>query len=104
MAARRLVFGQLSEQNFSGELVNIACGNTHSVLDVLHQVEQTMGEGVMVRSAPPRLGDQPKSWAAISRAQDLLSYNPMVQFEQGMHLTGDWWKGGCSTDYQIPLP
>ena len=40
----------------------------------------------------PRVGDVLHSLADITRARELLGYEPKVDLEEGLKLTLDWWK------------
>jgi nucleoside-diphosphate-sugar epimerase len=39
-----------------------------------------------------RAGDVRDSQADISRAKDILGYQPIVPFEEGLRLTVDWYR------------
>jgi UDP-glucose 4-epimerase len=47
---------------------------------------------VAARHAPPRPGDVRDSQADISRARELLGYEPIVPFEEGLRLTVEWYR------------
>jgi len=40
----------------------------------------------------PRVGDVRHSLADISRARELLGYQPLVSLREGLQRTIDWWK------------
>lgn len=77
----------------SGEAFNIGCGEVYSVNDVLVEIEKLMGRKLDVVNAPARLGDPRKSHADITKAKEILGYEPKVKFLEGMRLTYEWWKG-----------
>ena len=41
---------------------------------------------------PPRAGDVRDSQADITRARELLGYEPIVSFEEGLRQTVDWYR------------
>ena len=41
---------------------------------------------------PPRAGDVKHSLAEITRARELLGFEPIVDLQTGLQLTIDWWK------------
>jgi nucleoside-diphosphate-sugar epimerase len=43
--------------------------------------------------APGRSGDIRDSLADISRARELLGYQPQVDFREGLRRTVDWYRG-----------
>jgi len=79
-----------------GERINIACGETHSVLEVYEKINALCGGWLTKTHAPRRLGDPMKSLADISKAREILGYEPKVSFDDGLKLTMDWWRGGNS--------
>ncbi|MDG2306026.1 MAG: SDR family oxidoreductase [Candidatus Binatia bacterium] len=75
----------------AGEPFNIACNERYSLLDVLTQVEKGLGKPVKRNHEPDRAGDVKHTLADISKARELLKYEPLVNFEDGMKLTVDWF-------------
>lgn len=76
----------------SGEVINIACGKKHTVLDIANSLSRILGKKVVLRHSPPRLGDVRYTFADISKARLLLGYEPQVTFEEGLKncLKGMW--------------
>jgi len=72
--------------------VNIACGQTHSVLELLNILKQHAGSTVEPAFAPPRTGDVRNSLADISRARELLGFAPTITFAEGLRRTYDWYR------------
>lgn len=81
-----------------GEKFNIACGETHSVLEVYKIVKKLLAIDLLKHHESPRLGDPRKSHADISKAQTTLGYKPLVDFDEGMRNTARWWLAGCPTE------
>jgi nucleoside-diphosphate-sugar epimerase len=77
------------------ERFNIANGETHTMLEVFEAVKDLMGVDLQKHHVKPRLGDPRKSNASISRAQQIILYDPKVGFLDGMEKTAEWWKAGC---------
>ena len=46
--------------------------------------------------APPRTGDIQSSLADITRARELLGFEPSVSFEEGLRRTFEWYKSQYS--------
>jgi len=78
-----------------GDRFNIACGNTYSVLEIYEKINNITGNNLTKYYAPRRAGDPMKSLADISRAKQVLLYNPKVDIDSGLDITWKWWKGGC---------
>lgn len=83
------------DEELNGEFFNIGCEENYSVNEVFDEVGKCMGKLLHVEHAPSRLGDPRKSLADISKAQDVLGYDPEVKFADGMKLTAKWWLAGC---------
>lgn len=70
-----------------GEVLNVACGSTTSVNDLAQMVFESLGKNTGVEHAPPRPGDIRDSWADISKASNLLGYEPRYSMRKGMEVT-----------------
>ena len=75
-----------------GKVVNIACGDRVSLLDILEIVYDLAGRRVAPRFEPPRAGDVRDSLADISLAKELLGYEPRVGFPEGLSRTFDFFR------------
>jgi UDP-glucose 4-epimerase len=73
--------------NVAGEVINIGCGEQHSVMDVADAIAQIMGRKLEHYSTEPRLGDARHTRADISKAKGLLRYTNRVTFMQGIRTT-----------------
>ena len=74
-----------------GQAYNIACGESHTILDVLRGVNAALGAAVEPEFAPPRVGDIRDSKADISRARADLGYTVTVPFIEGLSRTAAWY-------------
>ncbi len=70
-----------------GKVVNIACGDRISLLDILEIIYGLANRRVAPRFEPSRRGDVRDSLADISLAQKLLGYDPQVGFPEGLSRT-----------------
>ena len=71
----------------SGSVLNIGCGASYSVLDLVSAVEGATGQPLEPRFGPPRPGDVKHSFANIDRARARLGYEPHVAFDDGVGMT-----------------
>ena len=71
-----------------GEVVNVACGRQHSLLDIVELltriVGQADGRSVKWHHVDSRAGDVRHTLADISKAKRVLAYRPEVRFEEGL--------------------
>ena len=76
-----------------GHVINIANGERISLNHLLREVQDLTGKANLTADyQPTRAGDVKHSLADISRARDLLGYEPKIDLRQGLSLTMDWWK------------
>ena len=75
-----------------GGVFNIACGERVSLLDILEIVYGLTERRVEPRFEPSRSGDVRDSLADISRAREVVGYDPRVPFREGLRTTFDWFR------------
>ena len=68
----------------SGLAMNIACGKSHSVLDLVAEISALNGKALSVTFGPPREGDIQHSLADITLARAAIGYEPTVTFKEGL--------------------
>jgi nucleoside-diphosphate-sugar epimerase len=74
-----------------GQVFNIACGERYSLLDLIKSLSTLTGKEARVEHGPARAGDIPHSLADITRAREVLGYEPRVGFEEGLQRTIAWY-------------
>jgi nucleoside-diphosphate-sugar epimerase len=74
------------------QVVNLACGGSHSLLDLLRTLQQVAGAKVEPQFGPPRTGDVKHSRADVTRARELLDFCAQVPFSEGLKKTYDWYR------------
>jgi len=75
-----------------GEICNIACGSSTSLLDVIGLLEKFSGRRIEPRFDPPRSGDVKHSLASVEKAESILGYHPAVDFPEGLERTYKYFK------------
>jgi len=68
----------------SGKMFNVAAGGSITLLELIDALNELLGTKVKPRHDPPRPGDIRESMADISRARELLGYEPKVSFREGL--------------------
>ena len=77
-----------------GRIINVANGRQTTLNELLAAVKKLTGrDAAAAEYRPVRAGDVRHSLADITRARELLGYEPRVELEEGLRLTLDWWKG-----------
>jgi UDP-glucose 4-epimerase len=77
-----------------GQVFNIACGDRITLLDLVGQLNRLLGKNLAPHLAPPRSGDILHSRASIQKARQLLGYEPLVSFSEGLQRTLAWYAQG----------
>jgi len=76
----------------SGEVFNVACGNTISINQIVKLLQKILKDNTKPVFAPKRAGDVRKTYADISKLRKKLGMRKLVQFEDGVRQTVDWFK------------
>lgn len=75
-----------------GQVINIACGQAISINKIIELINRIVGSDIKPIYAPPRPGDVKHSLADISLAKEVLGYEPIVGFEEGLERAIDWYR------------
>jgi nucleoside-diphosphate-sugar epimerase len=76
----------------NGQTINVATGGRISLNTLFETMRQLVGADVRPTYAEPRQGDVRDSQADISKARQVLGYEPKVSFEDGLKRTVDWYR------------
>lgn len=71
----------------NGQAINVACGESISLLDLMAQINRILGTNIEPVFAPARVGDVKHSLADISKAAARLDFSPTVGFAEGLSQT-----------------
>jgi nucleoside-diphosphate-sugar epimerase len=75
------------ESTASGQCLNIACGRSVSLLELVGAIAGLNRRVLAVTHDEPRVGDIMRSLADCTLAEHVLGYRPVVDFESGLDLT-----------------
>jgi len=75
----------------TGQTINVACGEQVSVNAIIHKINELLGKNVHPKYMPRRQGDVKHSLADIRLARDLIGYEPLVGFEEGLRRAIDYY-------------
>lgn len=75
----------------AGQAYNIAYGGREVLIDIFHHLALALGKDVKPFFGPDRKGDIKHSNADISKAREMLDYNPEWSFEQGISEAINWY-------------
>ena len=82
----------LAPSEAAGNAFNIGYGGREYLIDIYHDLCKALGKEVEPQFGPTRAGDIRDSNADISKARNLLGYDPEYDFAQGIALAIDWYK------------
>lgn len=74
------------------EVYNVAVGENFSVNYLYKAIQKHFGKTLAANHMPPRAGDVRNSLADISKAEELLGYQPTTNFEAGLLKTIEYFK------------
>lgn len=82
----------MKARDVSGEVFNIACEESHSVIEIARLLEKFSGKKANIKHTPPRAGDVRRTCASIAKARRMLKYKPLVKFGEGLKRTWEYFE------------
>ena len=82
----------LAPSSAAGEAFNIAYGGREYLLDIYNGLTKALALDVEPYFGPDRPGDIKHSNADISKAKELLGYDPEWSFERGIKAAIEWYR------------
>jgi len=76
-----------------GQVFNVACGNRHTLMELVTELGCILETTPEVVFAPGRRGDVAHSQADSGRAREVLGWSPVHSFGSGLRQTVDWLVG-----------
>ncbi len=81
-----------SHHAFHGETINIACGESVSLLYITKHITQQLKKKIQPKHGPARVGDVKDSLADITKAKRLIGYTPVIRVDEGLRRTVQWYQ------------
>ena len=81
----------LAPHEAAGNVFNIAYGGREYLIDIYHSLTKALGKDIEPKFGPDRAGDIKHSNADISKAREMLGYDPDYDFDSGLKLAIDWY-------------
>lgn len=82
----------LAPHEAAGQAFNVAYGGREYLIDIYYGLTEALGVDTQPNFGPDRKGDIKHSNADISKAKELLGYNPDWSFERGIKAAIEWYK------------
>ena len=80
------------EQRFDFEIINLGRGEPQSLEDFIAALEAASGKKARIESQPEPAGEMRVTYADVSKAKELLGYEPKVSIQDGTRQLIDWVK------------
>jgi nucleoside-diphosphate-sugar epimerase len=81
-----------AESDVTGEAFNVGCGGRVTINDLVATLNDLLDTDIDPIHDDPRPGDVRHSHAEISKAEDLLGYEPVVRFSDGLKRTIPYYR------------
>jgi UDP-glucuronate 4-epimerase len=76
------------------EIFNLGESNTITLKHMVETLEEAIGKKAKLKKMPMQLGDVNRTFADVSKAKEMLGYNPKMEFSEGIERFVDWYKRG----------
>ena len=73
------------------EIINLGNNYSISLKELITAIEETVGEKAQIEKMPEQPGDVPKTFADITKAKELLGYDPQTKLDEGLKNFYDWF-------------
>lgn len=74
------------------EILNIGNFSPTSLKEMINTIAKTLNVKPKIKQLPMQPGDVDRTYADISKAKELLGYEPKTSFEEGIKKFVDWYK------------
>jgi nucleoside-diphosphate-sugar epimerase len=75
-----------------GQVFNVACGERYTLVDLVATLNDILDTDLEPTHESPRPGDVRHSLADVTAAQEVLGYEPQIDFREGLRRTVRWFE------------
>ena len=88
------------EKDVKDEVFNVGSGNAYTVLEIAERMARTLGKERLKPeiNGKYRMGDIRHCFSDISKAREMLGFEPQYNLERGMQELASWLKGQIAVD------
>jgi len=76
------------------EIYNLGESQTTSLIELIRLIEEAFGKKANIEMLEPQPGDVSITYADITKAKQMLEYQPKVKMEEGIRRFVEWYKEG----------
>lgn len=87
-----ILAAEAPKEKVAGKVFNIACGEQHTLNETYAAMSRLLNVDIAPKFGPPCEGDVRDSLASIASAKEAMGYEPVVDFEEGLRRTVEWYK------------
>lgn len=90
-----VVYGNLlagSAPDAVGEVMNLATGGRVTLVELVDKLNTILGTDIEAIHTEPRTGDILHSRAGVDKARELLDFEVIVDFDEGLRRTVEWYQ------------
>jgi len=73
------------------DIINLGRSEPVLLSEMIGTIEQALGKKAKIQRKDFQMGDMPYTFADVRKAQNLLKYNPRVEFKEGIASFVDWF-------------
>ena len=95
------ITASIDYEKTSFEIINLGESNTVELNYLISLLEQNLNKKAIIEKHPMQPGDVPITYADISKARDLLGYNPTTPIEKGLVSFADWFNDYYNLSFLI---
>ncbi len=92
------------EKETGYEIINLGGNHPHKLKEVISLIEEYLGKKAEIVYKPFHKADLKATWADITKAKELLNWEPKVPLEEGLKRTVKWHVENRKLVNAIPLP
>ena len=74
------------------EVFNLGESQTTTLNELIASIERALGKKAVINKMPEQPGDVPLTYADISKARELLGYDPHTQIVEGIPMFVEWFR------------
>ncbi len=81
------------KEGIGGEVFNLACGESCSVLDLVKFINEILGKDIGPVFTPKRPGDVKHTLADTKKITEKMGFRPLINLKDGLKKTVEWFAG-----------
>jgi UDP-glucuronate 4-epimerase len=84
--------GALRYDGSQYEVINLGNNHTVTLIELIRSLEKSLGKRATINWQPEQPGDVPQTWASVTKAHQLLGYQPRTPFAEGIRRFAEWYQ------------